>query len=117
MIPQNMHTGSLHSGEGVGHVTGEFEVCFFIDIVDPIAKLDDDLRLNGVDPIHEGLHEIQCRGAQFRPLVNPVVNIGDECNPQGVCHGYPPSDGSTYTNIAEIPGTAPIRSSIAAHCA
>jgi hypothetical protein len=88
MIPQNMHTGTLHGSEGVRHVTGPLEVGVLIEIVDPIAQLDDKIGLNGVHPIDEWLHKSQRRSAQFRPDVNPVVNIGNERNLQGVCHVF-----------------------------
>jgi hypothetical protein len=88
MIAQDMHTGALHGREGVGDITGPLEIRVLIEIVDPIPQLDDEVRPSGVDPIHEWPEEIQRCGAQFRPLVHAVVNIGDECNPQGVCHRF-----------------------------
>jgi len=80
MIPQNMYTGTLHGGEGVGHITRPFEVRILIEIVDPVAQLDDEIGPNGVGSIDERLHQSQRCGAQLRPLVVPVVNIGDERN-------------------------------------
>jgi hypothetical protein len=86
MIPQHMHAGALHSGEDVGHVLGPLAVCVLIEIVDPITELDNEIGANGIDPIDEGLHQRQRRRAQFRPDVDPVVNIGDERDLQGGCH-------------------------------
>ena len=88
MIPQNMDTGTLHRAEGVGDVPGSRAVRVLIEVVDPIAQLHDEIRPNRVDPIDEGLQERQGRGAQFRPLVDFMVNIRNEGNPQYVSHPY-----------------------------
>jgi hypothetical protein len=76
----------VHGSEGMGNITGPLQVRILLAIVDAIPQLDDEIRASGIDPIHKWPQERQGCGAEFRPLIHTVVNIGDECNPQGVCH-------------------------------